>query len=65
LVPTILAFSRVIQATTGDYHISVVADAIALVYVFHELGYGLSLLGIAAILPQLRLLTQQYFDIGG
>jgi hypothetical protein len=28
------------------------------------LGYGLSLVGIAAILPQLRLLIQQYFDIG-
>jgi hypothetical protein len=42
-----------------------VADATALVYLFHELEYGLSLVGIASILPQLRLLIQQYFDIGG
>jgi hypothetical protein len=42
-----------------------VADATALVYLFHELEYGLTLVGIAAILPQLRLLIQQYFDIGG
>jgi hypothetical protein len=39
-----------------------VADATALVYVFHELGYELSLVGIAAILPQLRLLIQQYIS---
>ena len=40
-----------------------VAEATALVYVFHELGYEASLVGIAAILPHLRWLIQQYFDI--
>jgi hypothetical protein len=33
------------------------------VYLFHELGYEASHVGIAAILPHLRLLIQQYFDI--
>ena len=40
-----------------------VAKSTALVYLFHELGYEASLVGIPAILPQLRLLIQQYFDI--
>ena len=35
----------------------------ALTYSFHELGYEATLVGITAILPELYLLIQQYFDI--
>jgi hypothetical protein len=34
-----------------------------LAYSFHELGDEVSFVGIVAILPELRLLIQQYFDI--
>jgi hypothetical protein len=44
-------------------HIYSVAKATTLVYLFHERSYVASLVGIAAILSQLRLLIQQYFDI--
>jgi len=44
-------------------HIYLVAKSTALVYLFQELGNEASLVGIAAIVPQLRLLIQQYFDI--
>jgi hypothetical protein len=39
------------------------SQTIALVYLLHELGYEASLVGNSAILPHLRLLIQQYFDI--
>jgi hypothetical protein len=39
------------------------AKATALVYSFHKLGNEASLVGIAAIFLELRLLIQQYFDI--
>ena len=35
----------------------------ASVYLFHELGYEVSLVGVAAILPHLPFLIQQYFEI--
>jgi hypothetical protein len=44
-----------------NYHVS--AKAPALAYSFHELGAEASLVGIAAILPELPLLIQIYFDI--
>ena len=44
-------------------HIYSVAKANTLVYLFHDLGSGVSLVGIADIFPQLRVLNQQYFDI--
>ena len=44
-----------------NYHVN--AKAPALAYSFHELGAKASLVGIAAILPELPLLIQIYFDI--
>ena len=41
----------------------VYAKATALVYSFHKLGNEASLVGIAAILLELRFIIQQYFDI--
>jgi hypothetical protein len=39
------------------------SQSYALVYLFHELGYEASLVGIAAILPHLRLLIQQNLPV--
>ena len=39
------------------------AKATALDYSFHKLGNEASLVGVAAILLELRLLIQQYFDV--
>ena len=44
-------------------HIYSVAKATTLVYLSPARGYVASHVGIAAILSQLRLLIQQYFDI--
>jgi hypothetical protein len=44
-----------------NYHVN--AKAPTLAYAFHVLGAKASLVGIAAILPELPLLIQIYFDI--
>ena len=46
-----------------EYNHHVYAKAPALAYSFHELGDEASLMGSAAILPDQRLLVQQYLDI--
>ena len=46
-----------------EYNHHVYAKAPTRAYSFHELGDEASLVGIAAILPELCLLIQQYFDI--
>jgi hypothetical protein len=48
---------------SSKYNHHVYTKAPAFIYSFHELGDEASLVGIAAILPELCLLIQQYFDI--
>ena len=48
---------------SGEYNHHVYAKASELEYSFNELGHESSLVGIAAILPELLFLIQQYFDI--
>jgi hypothetical protein len=48
---------------SNEYNHHVYAKAPTLAYSSHELGEEASLVGIAAILSELRLLIQQYFDI--
>ena len=48
---------------SSEYKHHVYTKAPALAYSFHDLGDEASLVKIAAILPELRLLIQHYFDI--
>jgi hypothetical protein len=52
-----------VHLPSNEYNHHVYAKAPTLTYSFHELGDGSSLVGIAVILPELRLLIQQYFNI--
>ena len=58
-------FFRTFRAhlVSSEYNHHVYTKALTLSYSFHELVDEASLAGIAAILPELRLLIQQYFYI--
>ena len=58
-------FFRTFRAhlVSSEYNHHVYTKALTLSYSFHELVDEASLVGIAAILPHLHLLIQQYFDI--
>ena len=58
-------FFRTFRAhlVSSEYNHHVYTKALTLSYSFHELVDEASLVGIAAILPELRLLIQEYFDI--
>jgi hypothetical protein len=47
----------------SEYNHHVYANVPALAYSFSKLGDEVSLVGTSAILPELRLLIQQYFYI--
>ena len=53
--------AHLFSAVSIYHHVN--AKAPALAFSFNELGDEASLVGIAVILPELRLLIQQYFDI--
>ena len=52
-------YGETFALTFTHYHVYAKSPAIA--YLLHELGGGASLVRIAAILPELRLINQQYF----